>query len=204
MRHNEVRNITADLLTEVCHGVGIEPPNPSQRSNFHSELRTWKMEYTWTLLLKNVWGKDRQCSFFDGVFNPLAQMYQNTSLAQCFRRNKLEKQRAHDERVKEIEHGSFSPLVFSTTGSMGPTASCLQETGLNDRREEQQALQQNPPLDEMSPQIFLPLLCHYVSERQQIISPSSRSSPHTCRLQCHVFGPCLFRRPGPNILLISS
>ena len=70
MRHNEVRDITADLLTEVCHGVGIEPPNPSQRSNFHSELRTWKMEHAWTLLLKNVWGKDRQCSFFDVSVQP--------------------------------------------------------------------------------------------------------------------------------------
>ena len=25
MRHNELRDITADLLTEVCHGVGTEP-----------------------------------------------------------------------------------------------------------------------------------------------------------------------------------
>ena len=25
MRHNEVRNVTASLLTEVCHGVSTEP-----------------------------------------------------------------------------------------------------------------------------------------------------------------------------------
>ena len=25
IRHNELRDITAELLTEVCHGVGIEP-----------------------------------------------------------------------------------------------------------------------------------------------------------------------------------
>ena len=25
IRHNEIRDITADLLSEVCHSVGIEP-----------------------------------------------------------------------------------------------------------------------------------------------------------------------------------
>ena len=32
--------------------------------------------------------------------------------------NELEKRRAYDERVREIEHGSFSPLVFSTAGGI--------------------------------------------------------------------------------------
>ena len=35
------------------------------------------------------------------------------------------KKRAYDQRVREIEHGSFSPLVFSTTGGMGPTATIV-------------------------------------------------------------------------------
>ena len=26
IRHNELRDITAELLTEICHNVGIEPP----------------------------------------------------------------------------------------------------------------------------------------------------------------------------------
>ena len=48
--------------------------------------------------------------------------YRNTSLAQCYRKNELEKRRAYDERIREIEHGSFSPLVFSAAGGMGETA----------------------------------------------------------------------------------
>ena len=78
------------------------------------------------IVAENCWGGDRQRSFFHvRVFNPLAQTYQNTSLAQCFQRNELEKRRAYDERVREIEHGSFSPLVFSTSGSMRPTATVV-------------------------------------------------------------------------------
>ena len=35
---------------------------------------------------------------------------------------KLEKRRAYEERVREIEHGCFTPLVFSTAGGMGKAA----------------------------------------------------------------------------------
>ena len=54
-----------------------------------------------------------------------SQSHRNTSLPQCYRRNELEKKRAYDERVREIEHGSFSPLVFSTSGGMGTTATVV-------------------------------------------------------------------------------
>jgi len=73
----------------------------------------------------SFWGNDRQRTFFDvRVFNPLAPSYQNTPLAQCYRRNEQEKQ-AYDQRVREIEHGSFSPLVFTTTGGMGTVATVV-------------------------------------------------------------------------------
>ena len=78
------------------------------------------------IVAESFWGRDRQCAFFDvRVFNPFAQSYRNTSLSQCYRRNEMEKKRAYDERVREIEHGSFSPLVFSTSGGMGTTATVV-------------------------------------------------------------------------------
>ena len=78
------------------------------------------------IVAENFWGRDRQCAFLDvRVFNPFAQSYRNTSLSQCYRRNEMEKKRAYDERVREIEHGSFSPLVFSTSGGMGTTATVV-------------------------------------------------------------------------------
>ena len=33
--------------------------------------------------------------------------------------------RVYDERIREIEHGSFSPLVFSTADGMRPTANVV-------------------------------------------------------------------------------
>ena len=64
---------------------------------------------------EDFWGRYRQNAFFDvRVFNPYSPSHHGTTLAQCYRRNEQEKKRAYEERVREIEHGSFSPLVFST------------------------------------------------------------------------------------------
>jgi hypothetical protein len=37
----------------------------------------------------------------------------------CFSHHEKFKKRAHEQRIIKVEHGSFTPLVFSTTGGMG-------------------------------------------------------------------------------------
>ena len=127
IRHNELRDITAELLSEVCHNVVTEPPLQPVTDE-HLIHRTANREDGARLdvAADSFWGNDRQRAFFDiRVFNPLAPSYQNTPLAQCYRRNEQEKKRAYDQRVREIEHGSFSPLVFTTTGGMGTVATVV-------------------------------------------------------------------------------
>ena len=77
-------------------------------------------------MAENFWGRDRQHAFFDvWVFNPFAQSHLSTPLAQCYRKQEMEKKRNYEERVREVEHGSFSPLVFTTAGGMGATATVV-------------------------------------------------------------------------------
>jgi len=52
------------------------------------------------------------------VSNPLAKNHFNQSLSSCYRKN--EKKRACEERIRNFEHGTFIPLVFSVAGGMGP------------------------------------------------------------------------------------
>ena len=71
------------------------------------------------------WGCRHHRSFFDvRVFNAFAEsnQLQSTSLAATFRKNEGEKRRAYEERVREVERGSFTPLVFSSLGGMGKAA----------------------------------------------------------------------------------
>ena len=46
----------------------------------------------------------------------------SSSLSATYCRHEQEKRRAYEERVKEVEHGCFTPLVFSTVGGMGKAA----------------------------------------------------------------------------------
>ena len=54
--------------------------------------------------------------------NPFASCY---SRSQCYITNELEKRRAYDEMVREVERACFSPLVFSASGGMGPSATTV-------------------------------------------------------------------------------
>ena len=54
----------------------------------------------------------------------MTQSHCNTPLAQCYRQNEQENKRANDEWMR-VEHGTFSPLVFSTSGDMGPIATVV-------------------------------------------------------------------------------
>ena len=40
-----------------------------------------------------------------------------------FRGHEREKRRVYDQRVREVERGTFTPLVLTATGGMGPSAS---------------------------------------------------------------------------------
>ena len=78
------------------------------------------------IVAESFWGHNQQRAFFDvWVFNPFALRYHNNSLTQCYSRNELERRRAYDERIRDIEHGSFSPLVFSTASGMDLTANVV-------------------------------------------------------------------------------
>ena len=122
IRHNELRDLTAQFLTEMCPNVGIEPtlqPLGDEHLRHRTAIREDGAHLD--IVAENFWGRDRQNAFFDvRVFNPYAQSHHSSTLAQCYRRNEQEKKRSYEERVRKVEHGSFSPLIFSTSGGLGP------------------------------------------------------------------------------------
>uniref|UniRef100_A0A1X7U7Y2 Uncharacterized protein n=1 Tax=Amphimedon queenslandica TaxID=400682 RepID=A0A1X7U7Y2_AMPQE len=68
-----------------------------------------------------------QRSFLDvRVFNPNSSSYINSTLKTCHRRHEMER-RYYKERICNIEHGSFTPFVFFTSGGIGPSANSFYE-----------------------------------------------------------------------------
>ena len=73
---------------------------------------------------QGYWGDRHHRAFFDVcVFHPNAPSYWKMQLPSAYRLHERQKQRSYDQRVREVEHGSFTPLVFSTSGGMGKCAS---------------------------------------------------------------------------------
>ena len=59
------------------------------------------------------------------VFNPLAHKYRDLTLKKSYERNEQEKKKLYNERILQIEHGSFLPLVSSAMGCMSRECSTL-------------------------------------------------------------------------------
>ena len=53
----------------------------------------------------------------------MATSYRGLTLEAAHKRNEQEKMRTYGERIQNLEQGSFTPLVFTTSGGMGPRAS---------------------------------------------------------------------------------
>ena len=123
IRHNEVRDLTASLLSEVCSDVGVEPAlqpldgEPLQFATANSEDGA-RLD----VVARDFWGRNRQHVFRCQGLNPFGRSYFCSQLSRCYQLHEHEKRRAYDEHVREVERACFSPLVFATTGGMGPTA----------------------------------------------------------------------------------
>ena len=67
---------------------------------------------------RGFWERQR-ASFFDiRVCYPNADSYRDLSPKQMYRIHENEKKRKYNSCVTEIEQGTFTPLVFATTGGM--------------------------------------------------------------------------------------
>ena len=123
LRHNEVRDLTATLMTEVCHEVCVEPHlQPLTGETLVGASAIGADGARLDVAAKGFWGGRHERAFFDiRVFNPHAQS-NHQPIPTCYRRHENTKKRAYEQRVREVEHGSFTPLVLSLTGGMGSAA----------------------------------------------------------------------------------
>ena len=104
-------------MSEVCHDVSTEPPL-QPLSGESLSLRTANQDVGARLDIKasGFWGSRFEPTFFDvRIFNP----YAPSNRCNPYRQHETSKRRQYGERVREVEHGNFSPLVFSTSGGMG-------------------------------------------------------------------------------------
>ena len=105
-------------MSEVCPNVATESTlqpvtnerffHRSAESGAHLDVRA-----------QGFWGLHHQQAYFDvHVFNPLDASNCQSSISTCFKSHDCEKRRTYEQRVREVERGSFTPLVFSALGGV--------------------------------------------------------------------------------------
>ena len=124
IRHNEIRDLTAELLSEVCHSVSIEPHlQPLGGETLRGASANIQDGARLDIAANGFWGRRFERAFFDvRVFNTHAPTNRQPQLSSCYRRHENAKKRVYDQRIREVEHSSFVPLVMSVTGGLGRIA----------------------------------------------------------------------------------
>ena len=124
IRHNDIRDYTAEILSEICNDVAVEPLlTPLTGERFAHKSANTDEHARLDVSARGVWIKGSRAFFDIRVFNPLAPTYSNQTLKAAHRSNENSKKREYAERVLNIEHGSFTPLVFSCLGGMSTECS---------------------------------------------------------------------------------
>ena len=118
MRHNALRDTEAKLLQEVCKDVRVEPGllpvEGEQKTGNIAEMARLDVS------ARGLWSEYQKTYMDVRITHPTAESHMRKTLDQLYRENELEKKRDYSDRVIHTEKGTFTPLVFTTTGGMGP------------------------------------------------------------------------------------
>ena len=68
---------------------------------------------------RGSWNMSKDAFFDVGVFHPNVSLNCSTDISSVYRRHELAKKEKYGQRIREVEHGMFTPLVLSTTGGKG-------------------------------------------------------------------------------------
>ena len=118
MRHNKVRDLEAELMREICNDVRVEPEllplNNEQTVNGNVAQRA-RLDVSGN----GVWGPQERTFLDIRIMHPNAPSYREKDIKQVYRQHEQEKKRTYNERIIQVEKGSFTPIVMSTFGGMG-------------------------------------------------------------------------------------
>ena len=124
IRHNDIRDFTAEALNEVCNDVSVEPLLvPCTGETFTYKSANTEDYARLDVSARGFWIKGNRAFCDVRVFNPLAPTYKNQTLKAAHKTNENAKKREYGERVLNIEHGSLTPLVFTCFGGMSEECS---------------------------------------------------------------------------------
>ena len=117
-RHNEIRDLKAEILQAVCTDVEMEPNLQDVTREVLPRGANKAPDARLNIRARGCWARE-QSAFFDGrVCHLNADSYKNLTPEQINKLHENDKKRLYSSIVLEVERGTFTPLVFTTTGGM--------------------------------------------------------------------------------------
>ena len=121
IRHNRIRDFEAELLKKTCNDVEIEPPLQPLEGEIVHGLDGLNAKPD--VRARGFW-REGQNAFFDiRITNTNSEYQRHLSSEKIFAKHEKEKKRQYNHRIMNIEHGTFTPLVFSVSGGMAKECS---------------------------------------------------------------------------------
>ena len=109
IRHNDLHDLTANLLTDIWRDVDIEPQLlPVTGETFENGTANTSNEARVDIKSRGFWVIGQEAFFDVRVFDPNANRYLNKALPQCYIQKEKGKKRQYNEKDLEIDHGSFT------------------------------------------------------------------------------------------------
>ena len=121
MRHNRVRDLEANLMKEVCYNVQTEPaliPIEGDDVRYGNKKDKARLDVAGV----GVWGAYERTFLDIRITHPNCPTYVNKTIDQVYTHHENLKKNEYNERVLQIEKGSFTPIVGTTFGGMGREA----------------------------------------------------------------------------------
>ena len=127
-----VRNLLTSLIGKVWTSVEVEPQlQPLDNEGFKIRSAVTSPEARWVFKAGGFWSRGVPAFFDVRVTHVNSKCNQGKTTPTIFKEQEEEKKRKYQQRVLDVEMGSFTPLVFGTTVEWEPTATVLNR---NERR----------------------------------------------------------------------
>ena len=121
MRHDALRDAVANIMKDVCKDVKTEPSLiPVEPNNFKNPRTTSADGARLDISACGLHSTFKRTFFDIRVSHPFAASNVLIPVKDLCAKNEKEKCDMYEERVREVEKGSFVPMVFLVTGGAGP------------------------------------------------------------------------------------
>ena len=114
----DITSCVMSLLLEVCHNIATEPRlQPLSGESLTHRTAITSDDARLNIRARGFWSAAQDAYFDVRVFHPNAPSNRSGSLSAAYKKHEDIKKRAYGQRVRDVECGVFTPLVFWGDGT---------------------------------------------------------------------------------------